>query len=270
MKHKYSSIVILLLFLLFILSFLSFLSLSLHNVSAQGSFQDFPQPYDTKVNDFALLFSPEQTEELKNTLAQVQEQTTAEVVVVTINSTSPFSPQEYRTALFNEWSIGKKSKDNGLLILYAVQEKRIEVEAGYGLEGILPDSKVGRILDETYVPLRDQGNVTEGIVAAAEALSQVVVDNTDEVISGRKQNEWVKQIIFAIVLSILIILIMYAITEAISRKKGVRKSRGSGVGWVGAPIFFPRSGGFGGGGFGGGMGGGGFGGGGSGGGGAGR
>src|SRR3989338_5949310 len=147
--------------------------------------QEFPSYQNVYVNDFAGIFSEEQSAQLAQLFGSIKKDTTAEVVVVTITSSAPYSPQEYRTKLFNYWEIGNKEKDNGLLILYSVQEKRIEVEVGYGLEGILPDSKVGRLLDENYVPLRDSGNITEGIVEFSYALVQVILDNKEEVLSGQ-------------------------------------------------------------------------------------
>lgn len=141
---------------------------------------EFPAPTDKYVNDFAHVFSPEDVQQLRILLNQVEKDTTAEIVVVTVNTTSPYVPSEYRTKLFAEWGVGKEDKDNGLLILYAVTEKRIEVETGYGFEGILPDSKVGRILDEYYVPLRDNGDPIAGVVAATNAYAQVAEENAEE------------------------------------------------------------------------------------------
>ena len=123
------------------------------------SAQKFPQAYDKNINDFAKIFNQTETNELKILLSNVESSTSAEVVIVTINTTVPLTPKQYRTELFNKWNIGKESKDNGLLILYSVKENRIEVETGYGLEGILPDSKLGRLLDEFYVPYRDKNQV---------------------------------------------------------------------------------------------------------------
>src|SRR3989344_3380941 len=80
--------------------------------------QEFPDYYDKYANDFAHLFKDNQTKALRTLLSNVDKNTTAEVVVVTLNSTLPLTPSEYRTKLFNLWQIGKKGKDNGLLILY--------------------------------------------------------------------------------------------------------------------------------------------------------
>ena len=155
-------------------------------ISINLNAQDFPNYYDKYVDDFAHIFNNNQINELRNTLIEVDRNTTAEVVVVTINSTEPLTPSQYRTELFNKWKIGKADNDNGLLILYSLKENRIEIETGYGLEGILPDSKLGRMLDEDYVPYRDKNQVTQGIVLFAKDVAKVIQDNKQEVLSPNK------------------------------------------------------------------------------------
>lgn len=150
--------------------------------------QDLPNYYDKNVNDFGGLFNNNQTFYLKSLLSSVEEQTSAEVVVVVINTTSPDTPEQYRYKLFNYWHIGKKDKNNGLLILYSIAEHRIEVETGYGMEGILPDSRLGRLLDTYYIPNRDSGNVTNGIISFTQEVSKIIIENKAEVISGNSEN----------------------------------------------------------------------------------
>ena len=134
---------------------------------------DMPPPSDAHVNDFAHFFSAEETAALRAILDSV-ERSTAEIVVVTVNSTYPQTPAAFRTELFRQWEVGEKESDNGLLIVYAVQEHRIEVETGYGLEGVLPDAKIGRLLDEYYVPLRDQQNISAGIIAFTQHIVSIL------------------------------------------------------------------------------------------------
>ncbi len=221
------------------------------------SAQSFPQYTNLRLNDFAHLFSNSDSAQIQSLLDRLESDTTAQVVVVTMNTTAPDTPAEYRTKLFQAWGIGQKDKDNGLLILYSQQEHRIEVEVGYGLEGILPDSKVGSLLDQYYVPLRDQNQTVQGIIAFTKAVSQEINTHADEVRSGNtastsQKNEVIPAIIVLVIIFFVILMVLRA-----------RSSRFAG------PVFW--GGGFGGGGFGGGgFGGGGFGGGGSGGGGAGR
>lgn len=241
---------------------------------------DLPQWKDKYVNDFGSVLSSQQSSELRSLFAGVDSDTSAEVVFVSANEcTSYGGPSQYAISLLNYWKVGKSDKNNGFLILYCVQEKKIFATTGYGLEGILPDSKIGRFLDDNYVPLRDSGNVSQGIVAFSLAISKVIEDNKAEVLSGnasginKKYGDW---ILFVIV--ILIFIVIPKILRFIFRKKikqrAQSKQKSSGIGdalfwlWVGSSL--GRS--SGGGGFGGGGGGfgGGFGGGGGGGGGAGR
>lgn len=164
-----------------------FSAMILSALSPTASAQSFPEPQDKYVNDFAGFLGPSSVSQLKSLFSELERNTTAEVVMVTVETTAPLAPAQYRTELFNNWKIGKSEKDNGLLILYAAKEKRIEVETGYGLEGILPDSKVGAILDEFYVPYRDKGETQKGIVLAAEEFARVITENADEVRAGNAE-----------------------------------------------------------------------------------
>ena len=184
-----------------------FLILVLVFLAINVSGQEFQRHYDLHLNDFDHIFNSEQSQYLEKLLAELEENTSAEVVIVTVSSTMPYTPQEYRTKLFDAWDIGKEDKDNGLLILYVTGENRIEVETGYGLEGMLPDSKVGRMLDDYYVPLRDEGNVNEGIIFFTEEVAIVIEENADEVMSGNAggNTSRTKSVILMIIFIIIII-----------------------------------------------------------------
>ena len=161
---------------------LAFLSIFL--LSSTVLAQEIPDYNDLYVNDFADVFTDNQTSELRILLSSVEETTTAEVTVLTVDTVSPMAMSQYAQEVFEKWGIGKADKDNGLLILYAKQEDKIWVATGYGLEGILPDSKVGRILDETFVPMRADNDSAQGIVLAAIEYSRVINENAEEVMSG--------------------------------------------------------------------------------------
>ncbi|MEM5804834.1 MAG: TPM domain-containing protein [Candidatus Aenigmatarchaeota archaeon] len=147
--------------------------------------QEVPGYTDKYVNDFAKVLSPGQAGELRAIFSQVDQNTTAEMALLTVDTVSPYAMSDYAQQVFDKWKIGKADKDNGLLMLYAKDTQKIWVSTGYGLEGILPDSKVGRILDETFVPARAAGNATEGIVLAAREYAAVISENANEVISGQ-------------------------------------------------------------------------------------
>lgn len=145
---------------------------------------DVPNYSDIYVNDFANVFSESQSGELRGLLIGVREQTTAQVVILTVDNVSPMAMSQYAQEVFDKWKIGQSDKDNGLLILYSKDEDKIWVTTGYGLGGILPDSKVGRILDETFVIERANGNSANGVILATQSYVSVIYENAEEVKSG--------------------------------------------------------------------------------------
>lgn len=233
---------------------------------------EYPAARDKYVNDFAGVLSVGEAADLRNLLQGLEQETTAEVTFVSIADCGG-DYDNYAVGLASEWGIGKSDKDNGLLELYCQSEKRFVIKTGYGLEGILPDSKIGRMLDESYVPLRDSGNLSEGIILFTGQIAEVISANKDEVLSGqagkKESGEW----IFFIIL-ILAFFVIPGILRAIFRKKieqrKKQKQKPSGIWdilfwlWVGRSVGRGSGSGSGGGGFGGGgFGGGGFGGGGA-------
>jgi uncharacterized protein len=193
-------------------------------VFSSVSAAEFPKYNNEYVNDFAGIFSSAENLDLQSLLYEVRQNTTAQIVLATIKSLESYSSSDYATKLFNEWRIGDAEKDNGLLILYALAENKIWVATGYGLEGILPDSKIGRLLDEYYVPLRDSNKTKEGIIAVTQELISVVYENADEVRAGNagrksKNDKW-----DFIAIIILIFFVVPAILRIIFRKKIKQKN----------------------------------------------
>ena len=94
----------------------------------------------------------------------------AEVAIVVIQSLDGVPVEEAAVRLFELWGIGKKNKDNGLLLLWSTGDRSVRVEVGYGLEGVLPDGKVGAILDAYVMPKFRAGEFDEGLLAGVDAL----------------------------------------------------------------------------------------------------
>ncbi|MFQ3610268.1 MAG: TPM domain-containing protein [Fimbriimonadales bacterium] len=133
---------------------------------------DLPDKPTRWVVDSADLLSPEQEANLNQQIAELERETGAEIAVVTVQRVSHTTPKDLATELFNRWGIGKQGADNGVLMLVALSNRRVEVEVGYGLEAILPDSVVGEILDRFVVSEFRGGNYGSGIVAGVEAISE--------------------------------------------------------------------------------------------------
>ncbi|MFN8547001.1 MAG: TPM domain-containing protein [Candidatus Eisenbacteria bacterium] len=115
------------------------------------------------------------TEQAINTISNdLEHETSAEVAVATVHNSGDMTPKEFATALFKLWGVGKAEHDNGVLILVASDLHRIEVEVGYGCEGVLPDGRVGRILDESVIPHYRQGDWDAGTLGAVMDIATVL------------------------------------------------------------------------------------------------
>ena len=136
--------------------------------------QQLPRPAGF-VNDFAGVMKAADIEAAQILAAAIKEKTGAELAVVTVNSFAPYgSIDEYSIALAEEWGIGEKGKDNGVLILLAVAEREVKIEVGYGLEGAIPDSMAGRILDTAVIPAFREDDFSGGLVQGYRAIAACV------------------------------------------------------------------------------------------------
>jgi uncharacterized protein len=125
--------------------------------------------YQGYVTDAAGVLSVTTRGQLESFLDQVQKKTGAQFAVLTVKTTAPLDPVDFKTRVFERWKIGEKGKDNGLLLLIAMAEHKIYFETGYGLEGPLPDGLEARIVRERMVPAMRQNDVDGAVVAGVQA-----------------------------------------------------------------------------------------------------
>src|SRR4028118_2019486 len=134
--------------------------------------QDVPNPRQingTWVTDMAGILDEPTEAQLNSVISQLEHQNGTEIAVVTVAETAPAaSPKEFTTKLFNYWGIGKKGKDNGALFLISKRDRRVEIETGYGVEAILPDAKVGNIINTQITPRFKQGDFQGGTLRSEE------------------------------------------------------------------------------------------------------
>lgn len=138
-----------------------------------GYAQNVPQPAGW-VNDFANAIDKGNAGKLSSLIEEVEQKTTTEVAVVTINSIAPYDEKEYARVLFDNWKPGKKGKDNGVLVFLAVKERRWRIETGYGVEGILPDGLCGEIGRNYMVPYFKEGKYGEGLYQGIRAIANII------------------------------------------------------------------------------------------------
>jgi uncharacterized protein len=131
------------------------------------------------VNDFANVLSQEDKTELENTLINFKNESGDEIVVVTVPSLGDETIDTYAVKLFEEWQIGQKAKDNGLLLLAAMNDRKVRIEVGYGLEGDITDALSSQIIRNTITPAFKNGNYAQGIKAAVGTIIETLNGDVD-------------------------------------------------------------------------------------------
>ncbi|MEW6398478.1 MAG: TPM domain-containing protein [Bacillota bacterium] len=189
-------------------------------VSVPGASGGLPAPSGF-VNDFAGVLSAAERQSLEEFCSSLEARTGAEMAIVTVRRTGDESIQMYAVRLFEAWGIGKKGRDNGLLILAAMEDRRVWVEVGYGLEGILPDGKVGAILDRYLVPAFKEGRYGEGLSACARALAaEIEAAPAEEAERGPARPAPVSAVAFPVLFGLgmaaFVIFLVYALVRAAS------------------------------------------------------
>lgn len=123
------------------------------------------------VTDMAHLFNPETRRALNQMISRLEQENGTEMAVVTVADTAPAeTPKQFATELFNYWGIGKQGQDNGVLVLISQDDRRVEIETGYGIEPILSNAQVGQIIQHEILPHFRHHDFSAGALAGTWAL----------------------------------------------------------------------------------------------------
>ena len=120
------------------------------------------------VNDFAGIVKEEERAQLESKLERFRNDSSNEIAVVTIQSLEGDTIENFAVRLFEDWGIGGRENDNGILLLVAVQDRKVRIETGYGLEGALPDAVAFQIISKTLGPAFGEGDYYGGISRAID------------------------------------------------------------------------------------------------------
>lgn len=142
------------------------------------------------VVDLAGVIDAETETTLNGYLQELEQKTTAQFVILTIESLEGESIEDAALKVAHDkWKLGQKGKDNGLLLLVAVKDRKYRIEVGYGLEGALPDSFAGSVGRDHLVPYFRKGDYSKGIFTAALALTGEIAREAGVVITGMSKME---------------------------------------------------------------------------------
>ncbi len=138
--------------------------------------KSLPKPTDY-VSDFAHVMSPTVEQQIDQLCGQVEHQANAQIFVVTVETTEDEPIEQYAVDLFQAWGIGKKGikegSDRGVLILFAVKDRKRFISTGYGLESILPDATVSAI-GRQMVPMLRNNDFDGAVSLAVTQISQII------------------------------------------------------------------------------------------------
>ena len=236
-----------------------------NSATANAVIPDKPNP-PRLVNDFVGILSGTERDQLEQKLRTYNDSTSTQITIVIVKTTEPYPIGDFAFQVGRKWGIGQQGKNNGLVLAWATETRKVYIATGYGMEGSIPDAIAKRIINNTIVPAFKQQQYYQGLDAATTEIIQRASGeykgdpdtSTDD--GGDSNGLFIALIIFMIIIFIIA-----------RRNRGGGSGGSRGGGW--APIFFPTStfsgwgssggGGGGGGGFGG-FGGGSFGGGGAG------
>ena len=199
---------------------------------------------------------------------ELREKTGAELAVATFPNLGGEEIEPAATELFAAWGVGRKGKDDGVLILLALEERRVRIEVGYGLEGPLPDGRVGAIIRRVMGPDLSADRFGPGLLRGARAVANAIAAEHGVAITGAAGveppsdgGEGMTVTGAAFLIALLVILILIAIVHDRMARQGrgwsdwPRRGSGSRDHWGGFGGFGGGLGGFGGGRSGGGFGG---------------
>lgn len=134
--------------------------------------QAFTSPGDPVgyVNDFAEVIDDTEQETLDQRLETYAKESGNEITIVTVSTLEDETVETYASKLFEIWGVGQKGKDNGILLLVAIDDRQMRIEVGYGLEGYLTDLQSSWILEQEVKPHFREGNYSQGIQAGVEKI----------------------------------------------------------------------------------------------------
>ncbi|WP_374166739.1 YgcG family protein [Arcticibacter sp. MXS-1] len=132
--------------------------------------QDFPAKPDRLVNDYTNTLSSEETEQLERKLVAFDDSTSTQVAVVLMRSVGGYDISDYAARLAEQWGVGRGKKNNGVILLAALDDRKVTIQTGYGVEGALPDAIAKRIIENELKPGFREGNYYKGLDRATDAI----------------------------------------------------------------------------------------------------
>ena len=203
---------------------IAFCTLAISVFAIEYTVKTIPNPITTNAHAFVSnpdgILKEENVQQMNVYIDSLRAQTGAEVAVVAVNSIGYADIKTFANELFAEWGIGKAKQDNGLLVLFVMDQKKVTFETGYGLEGVLPDAICKRIQTQTMIPEFKKGNFDAGIYAGLQRIGSTIRKEpiAEEVVTPIAWNQ-----ILPIAIAVYILLILFSWIWLGNSIKNIRK-----------------------------------------------
>lgn len=140
-----------------------------------AAWADVPVPSLTaRVTDLTSTLDAAQRQALEHRLATFEQRKGVQIAVLLVPTTAPETIEQYSIRVVDEWQLGRKQVDDGLLLLIAKDDRSLRIEVGYGLEGVIPDVVANRIIDDIIVPHFRDGDFAGGVQAGVDSLIRTI------------------------------------------------------------------------------------------------
>ncbi|HEY1585316.1 MAG TPA: TPM domain-containing protein, partial [Polyangia bacterium] len=154
------------------------LALAAAAVARPTAAQTFPA-LTGRVVDEAKVIDPPVRAAIEVELANLEARTTDQLVVVTVRSLQGLAIEDYGVRLGRQWQIGRKDKNNGVLLIVAPTERKVRIEVAYGLEGVLTDAQTKIIIESTITPRFRANDISGGIARGVDDIVRLLNGDTD-------------------------------------------------------------------------------------------
>lgn len=182
------------------------------------------------VNDLAGVLTPDEEQRLEAQLVAYDDSTSNQVAIVLLNTLDDYPIEEYALKLFRDWGIGNKNTNNGVLILAAIQDRKIRIEVGYGLEGAIPDITANHIIQGDIAPNFRSGDYYQGLSKAANSIIKAAAGEYKAPANYRKKKGGGSSVPFGILAFIIIMIVIFG---GRNRGGGGGFMSRRGAGWLG-------------------------------------
>ena len=190
--------------------------------------------YSSYVNDYAGVITEKDKTSMEEVAKEVEEKTGAQIAVLTVKSMEPYaSIDEFGMAVAEKWKVGEKGKDTGIIIILAMEERKVRIEVGYGLEGIFNDAKVGRILDNTIIPYFRGGDFSAGLRRGMFKIADTIGTEMNVELDERakmQDNNFTERLCMLIFFIIFVSIFLMMIRRMNNAKRTGRRYYGSSFG----------------------------------------